>query len=191
MASGNYREIGLLEQGEELMNLSPHVSTHPVRVIAVHKQRLHPHQMEDAVVTVGRGACGAGRPLEDLAITRNHAIKCDALAEEYGLSDREMRYAYTYPAELPSEYVQPGYRGEFITSVCNVDVGNPDIWLNMQGLLTESWDGHRIGERRNNTFEKIRDTPLMERYIIQRIEDPLEVAKLKVKFGFDLDKQPT
>ena len=167
MKGGTYVEIGNLVPGDELMNHSPHISSNAVRVKSVHRQRLKPNQQQSDIVTIQAHACGDGVPHSGVIITRNHAIRCQVLADEYALSDSESLYAYTYPEELPSSYVTPG-ADNIIPQVCNVDLGDPDILMEVNGLLAESWDGHVLGEMRNSTFRQIRDTPLMERYLIIR-----------------------
>ena len=156
--SGEYKPISSLLIGEKLQST---LSEKPVVVRNVSRSLILPHQRGD-ILTVHPHACGKNQPFESVEMTRHHAIRCPKLMEHMDMSIEDRLRLHIYPYNLPSNLVS--FESDpSNTHVCNVDVGNPEIPLVVQGMLAESWDGFEPGEIRRHTWRSYNDTLFMMR----------------------------
>jgi hypothetical protein len=121
------------------------------------------------IVTVAPHACGKNQPFKPVEITRNHAIRCPRLMSEMSVPEKDWYALHVYPSNLPAEAVSYT-RSKEHEHVCNVDLGNPEIPLVAEGMLTESWDGFGAGEIRHHTWKTYNDSVLMKRMRVIRFE---------------------
>ena len=105
-------------------------------------------ERDDTLVTLEPDACGPGKPRVSLHITENHAIRCPS--EMYGkrVPSDMLTYIHMFPREVHTAHASTS--GDL--RLCNIDVGDPEIPLMVEGLLVESWDGKSVDEPRGHTW---------------------------------------
>lgn len=133
---GNYVAADDIKVGDELWSPS---SEKPAIVRAVVKQTVPRHALHN-VVTVKAHACGHNEPSRDTHVTTNHAIVCPNVLMSELVPIEEWMTTYVFPLNVPAN-ARTEYNLTSSVSVCNIDVGNPDVLLDLHGLYAESWDG--------------------------------------------------
>lgn len=153
---GTYKSIDEIRSGDALFAFDrPHVV-----VKTVTKRRVLNHQQVE-VMTIQPHACGINQPFRSVDITRHHAIRCPRMMSELNIPEEERDHMHMYPFHLPSSYIS--YSTSKYDYVCNVDIGDPEMPLVVEGMLTESWDGFDAGEIRHHTWQFYNNTIMMKR----------------------------
>lgn len=151
LSTGEYQDADALRVGDDLWSFDDR----SVRIKSIVKQDV-PHQDLEHVITIPKDACGVDQPLADTHVTSNHAILCPRYFHEVGVANVPGRNVYVFPPNLPKNY-RRAYNDTAAVRVCNIDVGDPDQSLVLQGMIAESWDGRLPHESRPYLWSPLSD----------------------------------
>ena len=157
MYNGTYIPIDEIRVGDKLFSFD---NTHVI-VKSMKKQPVLKHQQAE-IMTIHPHACGTNQPSKSVDITRHHAIRCPRMMSELNIPKHDWDQLHMYPFNLPESYISHSTR-TFHEHVCNVDIGNPEVPLVVEGMLTESWDGFNAGDIRYHTWQSYNNTIMMMR----------------------------
>lgn len=161
--NGSYVTAGEIQVGDELYSgnlLSNRVFVKNIsrQIITQEDQGLLRHMIP--------GVCGPGQPRSHVIITQNHAIRCPLFMEMEGVPMQHRKQIYIFPDSLPSD--PPPMTHE----ICNIDVGDPEVPLILDGLMAESWDGVSATSIRSHAWKRHGTTPFHERLRVERRSPP-------------------
>jgi hypothetical protein len=132
------------------------------------KDIILPHQRGE-ILTVHPHACGENQPSTHVEMTRHHAIRCPKMMSNMRIPDKMQPFLHVYPYNLPPEVIS--FESDpSNTHLCNVDVGDTETPLVVEGMLAESWDGIPANEIRMHTWQSYNETVMMKRMRVIRIQ---------------------